>query len=53
MMSDFPFSTIIYFISSFFNLSIFDFLADFLSTYISVDKILFYIILKPSACTVL
>ena len=41
MMSGFPFTPIISFICSFFILSILDFLADLLSTSISVDKILF------------
>jgi len=41
MMSGFPFTPIVSFICSFFILSILDFLADHLSTSISVDKILF------------
>ena len=41
MMSGFPFTPMISFICSFFILSILDFLADLLSTSISVDKILF------------
>ena len=41
MISGFPFTPIISFIFSFFILSILDFLADLLSTTISVDKILF------------
>ena len=41
MMFGFPFTPIISFICSFFILSILDFLADLLSTSISVDKILF------------
>jgi len=41
IISGFSFNPIISFIRSFFILSIFDFLADLLSTSISVDKILF------------
>jgi len=42
MMSGFPFTPIISFISSFFTLSVLDFLADLLSTSVSVDKISYY-----------
>jgi len=41
VMSGFPFTPMISFICSFFILSFLDFLADLLSTSISVDKILF------------